>query len=256
MSVGAITQYVDVAQIALYLFWIFFAGLVFYLHRESKREGYPLESDRSGSIKVQGFPAMPKPKTYLLADGSTVSAPRDRESTQKLNAIPIGTFPGAPLEPVGDPLLAGVGPGSWTEREDIVEQTFEGADKIVPLRVASDYEVSHSDNDPRGLPVIGADGEVGGTVRDIWVDRSEAIFRYLELDLPGAAHGPQVLLPVNFARIEKRRIVVSSVLGAQIAQTPRLRHPDQVTRLEEEKIVAFYGAGTLYATPSRKEPLL
>ena len=44
---GAITQYIDVAQILLYAFWIFFAGLIIYLRREDKREGYPLESDRS-----------------------------------------------------------------------------------------------------------------------------------------------------------------------------------------------------------------
>ena len=28
MQTGAITQYIDVAQIALYAFWIFFAGLI------------------------------------------------------------------------------------------------------------------------------------------------------------------------------------------------------------------------------------
>ena len=44
---GAITQYIDVAQILLYAFWIFFAGLLIYLRREDKREGYPLESERS-----------------------------------------------------------------------------------------------------------------------------------------------------------------------------------------------------------------
>ena len=31
MESGAITQYVDVAQLVLYLFWIFFFGLVIYL---------------------------------------------------------------------------------------------------------------------------------------------------------------------------------------------------------------------------------
>jgi len=31
---GAITGYIDVAQLTLYAFWIFFAGLVFYLRRE------------------------------------------------------------------------------------------------------------------------------------------------------------------------------------------------------------------------------
>ena len=52
MPTGAITQYIDVAQLTLYAFWIFFALLIVYLRREDKREGYPLESDRSGSITV------------------------------------------------------------------------------------------------------------------------------------------------------------------------------------------------------------
>jgi photosynthetic reaction center H subunit len=41
-DVGAITSYIDIAQVVLYLFWIFFFGLIIYLHREGKREGYPL----------------------------------------------------------------------------------------------------------------------------------------------------------------------------------------------------------------------
>ena len=73
---AALTQYVDVAQVVLYAFWIFLAGIIIYLHREDKREGYPLESERSAHIVVQGWPAVPAPKTYLLADGSTVQAPR------------------------------------------------------------------------------------------------------------------------------------------------------------------------------------
>ena len=47
MKTGAITGYIDIAQIVLYGFWIFFAGLIIYLRKEDKREGYPLESDRS-----------------------------------------------------------------------------------------------------------------------------------------------------------------------------------------------------------------
>ena len=42
MATGAITEYVDVAQLALYGFWVFLAGLVYYLTIESKREGFPL----------------------------------------------------------------------------------------------------------------------------------------------------------------------------------------------------------------------
>ncbi|MEO1576025.1 MAG: photosynthetic reaction center subunit H, partial [Pseudomonadota bacterium] len=51
---------IDLVEIVFTLFWLFFAGLVMYLHRESKREGYPLESDRSDRAKrmqVVGFPA-------------------------------------------------------------------------------------------------------------------------------------------------------------------------------------------------------
>ena len=67
MESGAITQYVDVAQLVLYLFWIFFFGLVIYLTIESKREGFPLESDgfgkRSGK-KATGMLPMPTKKIF------------------------------------------------------------------------------------------------------------------------------------------------------------------------------------------------
>lgn len=54
---------IDLAQIAIWLFWVFFAGLVWYLHREDKREGYPLHTDRDG-VTVEGFPAVPEKKVY------------------------------------------------------------------------------------------------------------------------------------------------------------------------------------------------
>jgi len=60
---AAITSYFDVAQITLYLFLGFFAGVVYYLHREDKREGYPLESERTGVV-VQGFPAIPHRRPF------------------------------------------------------------------------------------------------------------------------------------------------------------------------------------------------
>lgn len=63
-----ITEYIDFAQLVLYLFWIFFFGLIVYLRREDKREGYPLESDRTG-VPVQGWPAVPPKKTYIHPPG-------------------------------------------------------------------------------------------------------------------------------------------------------------------------------------------
>ena len=65
MTTGAITGYIDVAQLVLYVFWIFFIGLVIYLRREDKREGYPLEAEgssrkekkskRKGTRKLSGY---------------------------------------------------------------------------------------------------------------------------------------------------------------------------------------------------------
>jgi photosynthetic reaction center H subunit len=54
---------IDFAQIMIWSFWIFFAVLVYYLRREDKREGYPLESARG---PVSGWPAPPPKKTYIM----------------------------------------------------------------------------------------------------------------------------------------------------------------------------------------------
>lgn len=253
MSTGAITSYIDVAQLTLYGFWIFFAGLVWYLHRENKREGYPLESDRSPHITVQGFPAVPAPKTFRLPGGRTATVPKDGISDAPIAARSAGNFPGAPLVPTGNPFLDNVGPGSFTRRADVPDITLGGTPKIVPLRSEPEYGVAPQDPDPRGQPVFGADGARGGTVRDLWIDRSEAVFRYLEVSTAG---GRNVLLPMNFARVGARGVQVASILGAQFEGAPAPRQPDQVTLYEEEKIAAYYGAGTLYATPGRQEPLL
>ena len=121
--------------------------------------------------------------------------------------------------------------------------------------VGQDHEVWQAfdgDTNPIGLPVIGGDGDVAGHVSDLWVDRSEALFRYLEVTL---TDGQRVLTPMPFARIRATEVVVNSILSSQFGQVPPLRHADQITLLEEEKVAAYYGAGTLYATPKRQEPL-
>lgn len=56
------SQNFDFAQLVLYAFWIFFGCLVFYLRREDKREGYPLESDHG---PVGGWPAPPGEKKFI-----------------------------------------------------------------------------------------------------------------------------------------------------------------------------------------------
>jgi len=74
MPVGAITGYVDLAQILLYAFWLFFAGLIYYLVREGHREGYPLETEGLSKASVTGWP-IPSPKTYKLYGGGEVTIP-------------------------------------------------------------------------------------------------------------------------------------------------------------------------------------
>jgi photosynthetic reaction center H subunit len=252
---GAITSYIDVAQLTLYAFWIFFAGLIFYLRREDKREGYPLKSDRSGRITVQGFPNMPKPKTFLLPHGGVVYAPR-AETQRPIMARPSEAWPGAPLVPTGNPMLDGVGPASYAERADEPDVMFDdGQPRIVPLRADPAFFLAAEDPDPRGMTVIGADGLAAGVVSEVWVDRTEYIVRYLEVAVPGAGH---VLAPMTMVQIDAagQRIRVSAITAAQFATVPGLRNPDQVTLLEEDRIMGYFGGGTLYAMSGRTEPLL
>ena len=95
---------------------------------------------------------------------------------------------------------------------------------------------------------------------DAWVDRSEVVIRYVEVELlnPVAAR-KTVLLPMNFLAINarKRQIRTRFITGAQFANwCRRCKEATTVTILEEEKIMAYYGGGSFYARPGRTEPLL
>jgi photosynthetic reaction center H subunit len=261
MKIGAITSYIDVAQLVLYGFWIFFIGLVIYLRREDKREGYPLESDRSARsprVKLQGFPAMPSPKTFMLANGRTVTAPDLSKDQRELHAEPVAAWPGAPLQPTGNPLLDGVGPAAYVERANHPEHTIDGLPMIVPMRVATDYSVATRDPDPRGMDVVGGDGMRAGVVRDLWVDRAEPQVRYLQVEVPTANGSRDVLVPMTLVRVDtwRRQVKVNALLAAQFTDAPGLSNPDQVTLAEEDRITAYFAGGKLYAEPSRFGPWL
>ena len=58
------TPYIDITQMVLYAFWFAFFGLILYLRREDKREGYPLVSNEPGRL-VQGYPPYPGPKEFM-----------------------------------------------------------------------------------------------------------------------------------------------------------------------------------------------
>ncbi len=259
---AAFTRYIDVAQLSLYIFWAFFAGLIFYLRREDKREGYPLTPEgvqRQTRGQVGVFPPIPAPKTFRTINNGVWQAPR-APMDGPIAARPAAAFPGAPLIPTGNPLVDGVGPASWVARSEKPDLTFEGDNRMVPMRHAHEYRVMSLSRDPHGWAVIGADGVVAGYVRDLWIDESESNVRYLEIELDQAlaADRHHVLIPEPYVRYLRRqkRVSVRAILASQFADVPVLKHPDQITFREEDKLVAYFGGGALYATPARLGPLL
>lgn len=250
----------DVAELCLVTFFLFFAGLVFYLRREDRREGYPLEDDVTGRQEPLGglfFTA--RPKTFVLPHGhGTRTYPnpgnRDRRTLAARRSAPMD---GAPIEPTGNPLVDGIGPGSYAERPLYPDATIDGHAKIVPMRIAPDFHLSPGDPDPRGMTVIGCDGLAAGVVSDVWVDRSEVLIRYLEVAVGGEA-GRRVVIPMTMATVSgsKRTVSTHTVTAAQFADAPALESTDQITLYEEDRVMGYFGGGLLYATRERQEPWL
>ena len=247
---------VDLVEILFTLFWIFFVILVLYLHRESKREGYPLVSDRSDHVTVQGFPAMPPPKEYLLEDGTVVTAPRDEAPEVDVALEPAAPHPGSPFVPTGNPMVDGVGPAAYARRSDRIETTLEGTPRIVPMRASPNSYVDSKDPDPRGMPVIAADDVEVGTVRDFWIDLAEPQIYYLEVG-SAEGEGQTTLVPFEICDLDKAngRVVCTAVYSHQFGDAPKIQGPDQITPAEEDRIVGFFAGGLMFADKDRGEPL-
>lgn len=258
MPEGFITSEVDVAEIALYAFFLFFAGLVYYLRREDKREGFPMVEERRRGAKpqlVRGFPEIPSPKVFVNRDGTTYAAPPGVVDTRPVHGRHTEAWTGSPIEPTGNPMVDGIGPGAWALRAEEPDLTAEDKHRIVPIRVAPDHYVDPRDPNPVGMDVVGADRKVAGKVTELWIDRSEPGIRYLEMT---AQNGRTVLVPMPFATVNggRKRIEVSAILAHQFNDVPGLKHADSVTKREEDQICAYFAGGTLYATPTRKDPIL
>ena len=178
----------------------------------------------------------------------------------EINAVPVDNFNGSPLVPTGNPMLAGVGPGSWANRADAPDRTIHGADKIVPMRLDPTFSIAKGDPDPRGLPVYALDKQIAGTVVELWVDRAEPQVRYYEVKLSGSER--HAMLPAgfvqwpNFGLWGNDRLLVKSIVAAQFADVPAIKRNDRITLLEEDKVMAYYAGGHLYATAARSEPLI
>ena len=202
MQPGALTGQYDAALLAVDVFFILFVLLVLHLRREDRRDGYPLIRDKSSNPRWQSFDFLPKPKTFIMPHGGEITLPRARMRTPYvLHADTSGIFQGLPIVPTGNPMVDGVGPAAYAMRHDMPELGFDDAKpRIVPLRLLADFYVATADPDPRGWPVLGADGVVAGPVRDVWVDRSEVVIRYIEVDAPGR----RVLVPMPLTRINRK----------------------------------------------------
>jgi photosynthetic reaction center H subunit len=257
METGAITQYMDVAQLTLYAFWIFFAGLVIYLRMEDKREGYPLVTERGNFL--EGFPPMPAPKTFILIHNQgTVTVPRAVQRQEpEYKAQPCAAWPGAPIEPVGpNKMLSGAGPSAYSLRFDTPEPTFEtGEPRMAPMRIAKDHAFDEEGPNPIGYDLVGFDGIVAGKITDAWVDREESLVRYLEAKL---TNDKTILVPMPLSRVKDTtgQVLLASLKGEQVLDAPTLANADQVTLREEDRIQAYFASGHLYATQERQESIL
>lgn len=254
-----LTHGIDVALVVLNAFFLFFVGLVFYLRREDRREGYPLEHELTGRLESEGGMLSSAPtKFFKLPFGhGTVSAPtKGREPVEVPGARKSDWFPGAPIEPTGNPLVDGVGPAAWTERAKRPDLDWEGHARIVPISSADGFFIARQDADPRGFTVLGCDGKTAGTVSEVWIDKADRLIRYLEVEL--AAGGRHVLAPMTMASVarSRRTITVDAVTAAQFADAPAIEGNGVITLYEEERVQGYFGGGYLYATAARSEPLI
>lgn len=259
MASGNIVGSIDLAEIALTLFFLFFVALIFWLRREDRREGYPLEDSLTGHVGQYGGPlSTASPKTFKLPFGKgTVSYPVSRREGREpvdIAARRRENFPGAPYFPTGNPLADGVGPAGRAKRADYPDMTAHGTARIVPLSADSDFSVAQFmfSTDPRGMSVVAADGKVAGTVCELWVDRAEHIVRYLEVDTGTG----KVLAPMAMAVVKRDHVKIDAINAADYAGVPTLAAAAEITRDEEERVIAYFGGGYLYANAGRQEPLI
>ncbi|WP_374942211.1 photosynthetic reaction center subunit H [Sphingomonas sp.] len=252
-----LTPGIDVALLVFWAFVAFLVALVFYLRREDRREGYPLEDVLSGRVDTPGGPlSTASPKSFLLPFGhGVVTAPTTGRDPFDIAARRTERFAGAPHVPTGDPLVDGIGPAAWADRAKRPDLDMEGHPRIVPLSAAPEYGIARGDSDLAGWPVIAADKAVAGTVVELWIDKADRLVRYLAVALENG--GSTVLAPMMMATVDRgrRRVVIDAITAAQFTRAPRIDAADSITLYEEDRVQGYFGGGYLYATADRQEPL-
>ena len=266
MNAAYIVGTFDVAELAFLLFFGFFIALVFYLNKESRREGYPLENEVSGVVENDARLFDGDKKSFQLPNGRGTYVPedvaRDDVNGPAVQACRAG---GAPWVPTGDAMADGMGPAAFANRAKYPDLTFDGRPRIVPIAQSHELIVSPQDPQLIGWTVVAADGVTAGTVSDIWVDQAEHIIRYLEVE---TTSGKKVLAPMMVAVVhgnsllakilpttsdEKEYVEIDAITAAQFDGVPSLETAGIITRYEEDRIQAYFGGGYMYATPERSE---
>lgn len=246
----------DVTEMVFLAFTLFFIALIFYLRREDRREGYPVEDEVTGRVDTSGGPLSDGgPKEFLMPFGrGTVTTPT--KGREKVDVAGKRTFrsPGAPYYPTGNPLEDGIGPAAWADRAKHADLDAEGHNRIVPIGTVPSISIHKKDSDPRGMKVIGADGKEAGIVSDIWIDRAEHQIRYLEVD----TGTNKVLAPMAMSLVKGKKgaVIVDAINADQFAAAPVPAKAGEITFYEEERVVAYFGGGYLYANRERQEPFV
>lgn len=259
MNAAYIVGTFDVAELAFLLFFGFFIALVFYLNKESRREGYPLEDEATGKVEESSSLFDGAKKSFPLPHGRGTYVPED-VARDDVNVPAVQAFHGggAPWVPTGNPMKDGMGPAAFANRSKYPDLTFDGRPRIVPI--ADSHELIVSPNDPQliGWPVMAADKVIVGTVSDIWVDQAEHLIRYLEVE---TTSGKKVLAPMMVAAVQTKGffddkpelVEIDAITAAQFDDVPTLETAGIITRYEEDRIQAYFGGGYMYATPERSE---
>ncbi len=241
------TQYIDLPQIAFWLFFLAFVAICYFLRKNDKREGYPLRASPFTGELIAGAPLAADPVTYVLNEGGTTSTPHDYPAPPA-SVLPLYRFDGTPFRPAADLLHTPLGPGAWVMRKDEPMLNEVGELLLQPLRACEGWAIGKGESNPRGMAVFDVRWRPVGIVADVWIDRGIRIIRYLEVQLSEPLGGKRVLVPIYHTLIDERarEIRVTALSDHEFDGVPMGASPDRITAREEDRLNAYFAAGRFY----------
>jgi sporulation protein YlmC with PRC-barrel domain len=107
------------------------------------------------------------------------------------------------------------------------------AQRLERMSRMRDYAVEGREPDPRGWTVVDRDGRAVGEVKDLFVDVDRMSATYLDVELDAKAFDlggddPHVLVPVQRAHRDGRRLVVDDISREWVADLRSARERDRV----------------------------